>query len=142
MATALKIITRAFSKAGIRAAETPLSASELSDGLDVLNDMLSSWNANGVLTGVRLLNDINAETFIPRDAEWAVKANLAIILAGEYGVEISTAMAYDASNSLAEMTKARIDLSEINPPDILPRGSGNIQRDDSDFFPAYGADNF
>lgn len=136
MTTALKIITRAFSKAGIRPAETPLTDAEIEDGLDVLNDMLSSWSSTETLTGVEQIEDVNDETLIPRYAEWAVKANLTIMLASEYQIPVTQGMAHDATYSKSEMVKARLNLLEIDYPPTLPIGSGNHVNwaTDRDFF--------
>lgn len=125
MSTALHIITRAFSKAGLRTAESPLTADEVEDGRDVLNDLLASWNANDVLTGVRLIEDVDNDTLIPREAEWAVKAKLATLLAGEYGVTVAPALAADVTESMRSWLIAKMNLSDVSFPDTLPRGSGN-----------------
>jgi len=42
------LITKAFQKLGIRAAETPLEAFEIQDGLSDLNLMLKSWQMDGM----------------------------------------------------------------------------------------------
>ena len=44
----LGIVTKAFQKLGIRAAETPLESFEVQDGLDDLNLMLKSWAMEGM----------------------------------------------------------------------------------------------
>ena len=126
MTTALQVIERAFSKAGIKPAEAPLTASEISDGLDTLNDLLSEWGTNGPLTEAVPVDSANDELIIPRFAFGAVKANLAIRLASEYDRPVTQGMAFDATNSLNELVKATIDLSDIDFPSTLPVGSGNM----------------
>jgi hypothetical protein len=140
MTTALHMINRAFSKAQIKPAETPLTASEVSDGLDVMNDLLAHWDATGTLKGVPLMDDVNDTVDCPRYAERAIKASIAVMIAGEYNVPVTQAMAVDVSDGLAAMIAAGGSLSiDIEFPDTLPRGSGN--RDDyytyvdEDFFP-------
>lgn len=146
MATARKILERAFSKIGVRAAETPLTAAEISDGLDVLNDLISTWDATGTLKGVAPVIDVSADLKEPRYATWALKANVAILLAGEYGIPVSQALAVDASSSKSEMVKASMNLQDLEFPSTLPIGSGN--RDeygtgyDRDFFPENSKRNF
>lgn len=146
MTTALKVIERAFSKAGIRAAETPLSASEVEDGLDVLNDMLSEWGTNDILKGAIPVAVVGDELIIPRFSLGAVKANLAIRMAGEYDRPITQAMAFDASNSLNSLTIATLDLSDVDYPSTLPLGSGNddefLSTQFRDFFPEGKKRNF
>ena len=46
--TGLELITKAFQKLGIRAAETPLEPFEIQDGVDDLNLMLKSWQQQGL----------------------------------------------------------------------------------------------
>ena len=138
MTTALKMISRAFSKAQIKPAETPLTASEVEDGLDVMNDILAHWDANGTLKGVPLLNDINDRVACPRYAERAIKASIAIMIAGEYNVPVTQAMAEDVYSGVSAMIAAGNTLSiDIEYPDTLPVGSGN--RDD---YYTYVDDNF
>ena len=124
MTTALKIIERAFSKAGVRAAETPLSDSEVADGLDALNVMLESWNATGTLKGVDPVADSGTNLREPGYATWALQSNLAIILAGEYGVEVSPGLGNEAAMTLRDMISASINLQNLEFPSTLPIGSG------------------
>jgi hypothetical protein len=145
MTTARVIIDRAFSKIGIRATETPLEASEIQDGLDVLNDMLAEWNANGTLKGADPVNAVGDQVQIPREAEGAVKANLAIRLAGEYERPVTQAMAFDATNSMNEFLSSSIDLDNIDYPSTLPIGSGNqrwYQDTFGEYFPESSKKNF
>ena len=146
MATGLAILKRAFSMAGIRAAETPLSASEVEDGLDLMNDLLSLWDATGTLKGAEPIDDVGDEVVIPRHAQYAVKANVAIGLAGEYGIPVTQSLAHNASTSLAKLVTASIELRNVDFPATLPIGSGN--RDeygtgyDRDFFEENEVENF
>ena len=143
MITALKIIERAFAKCGIRAAETPLQASEVADGLDILNDLIASWGATATLKGVDPVKNATDNVNAPRHSWRALKANLAIEIATEYGIEVSQGLAFNASNSLSEMVKAEIDLRNINFPSTLPMGSGNYFGSGyDDFFPEDQAENF
>lgn len=125
MATALHIIERAFSKAEIRASETPLEASEVQDALDLLNDMLSEWDNTGLLKGAEPVDSIDSVVDVPRYSEGAIKANLAIRLAGEYGKEVTQSMAFNATDSVANLVKASVNFADVSFPATLPVGSGN-----------------
>lgn len=146
MATVLKIIERAFSKAGIKPAETPLSAAEIEDGIDALNDMLSAWNATGLLEGVDLAANPGDAFEAPRESLWMIKANLALTLAGEYAINPSQMMLEDARNSMSSWIKSSVQLRQLNFPGTLPRGSGNQWQEDTgwyrDFFPEDEKENF
>jgi hypothetical protein len=145
MATASHIIERAFSKIGVRAAETPLEAEEIQNGLDTLNDMLSAWDNDGTLKGVSPVSAAEDEVKAPRYAEGAIKAHLAMRLAGEYRVAITPAMIGDATDLMNSMLSASIDLDNVPLPATLPTGSGNDDWDygaEREFFPQTSRSNF
>ncbi len=145
MTTALKIISRAFQKAGIKAAEVPLTPSEIEDGLDVLNDMVKTWGAVGILKGVTPVIDVGDDLNEPDESSWALKANLAIMMAGEYRVEVSQSMAIDATNSLEGLISSSTDLESVPLPSTLPMGSGNDEQyynSNQEFFPENEKENF
>lgn len=146
MTTALKIITRAFQKATIKAAETPLTAAELEDGLDALNDIINQWNATGLLKGVSPVADSNTDLFEPDYATAALKANLATIMCGEYDIPVNQGLAVDASQSKSNLISASTNLEDIEFPSTLPVGSGNDNQYgydyNRDFFPENEDDNF
>ena len=125
MATALQILNRAFSKAGIKSAEVALTATESQDGLDILNDLLASWSATGVLNDTAPVADINDTVVAPDYALGALKANVAVLLAGEYGVIVTPAMAADVTFFTNLMSTMETDLSDVPFPPTLPTGSGN-----------------
>ena len=130
---------------GVRAAETPLTASEIDDGLDVLNDLLAAWDATGTLRGIPPTDDVGVELQEPRYASGALKANVAVKLAAEFGIQLNQSIADNARESLQELVKASIDLSDVEYPATVPLGSGN--RDewygyDRDFFPENTKRNF
>lgn len=141
------IIRRAFQKAGIKPAESTLEANELEDGLDTLRDMLNAWNAAGKLIGAQTPEDVNEELRVPNYALGAIKANLAIMLAGEYNLPITAVLAGEAemmSRDLATAQNSRDSLDVLLPP-TLPIGSGNSTQyvsDDIDFFPEQPLKNF
>jgi len=146
MATARKILERSFSMAGIRAAETPLTAAEIADGLDLMNDLLSLWDATGTLKGVAPVMGADDEVNADRHELYAIKSNVAIGLAGEYGIPVNQSLAHNANTALSGLVSANINLRDIKYPSTLPVGSGN--RDefgtgyDRDFFPENEKENF
>jgi hypothetical protein len=146
MATAQHIIERAFTKIGIRAAETPLTASEIADGLDNLNNLLSTWDASGVLKGVPPIADVGMEVEAPRYAIGALQAQVAIMLAGEYGVSVSSSLAAEVTLFVDQLIAASINLQDIKYPSTLPVGSGNQDGYGADYyrdyFPGTGRRNF
>jgi hypothetical protein len=143
--TALTIIKRAFSKAGIRAAETPLQASETQDGLDALNDLLAEWDAASVLKGVSPVEAVGDIVNAPRYAMGAIKSSLAAKIMGEYNKPMNATLAADISSSYNLMIQASTNLEELNYPSTLPLGSGNsnaFYETELEFFPETNKTNF
>ena len=146
MSTGTVIVTRAFSKATIKPAETPLSASELADGLDILNDLLSAWDATGTLKGIAPISTIGTNLWEPRYATAALKATIAVKLCGEYGLLVPPALAKDEIDSMSSMIAASFNGQALALPSTLPVGSGNRNEFgtgyDRDFFPENDKRNF
>lgn len=86
MSTGTQIITRAYRMIGVKSASTPLSATEIADGLEALNAMLVRWEADGLAMGFSSLSSAGSTIGIPAEAEEGVCANLAVTLAPEFGV--------------------------------------------------------
>lgn len=134
MTTALKIIQRAFQKATIKAAETPLTDSEVEDGLDALNDLLSRWDATGTLPGIARVADVNTDLLEPEYATGALKAKLATIMCGEYALPVSQGLAVDVSEAVRDMITAQANLGDVAYPSSLPRGPGTTAARITTFF--------
>ena len=126
MANSLDIITGALRHLGIVAAEAPLSAEEIRDGLEELNDMGSEWEVTGLPTGFEPTNDINKELAVPREYLGAFKSNLAVRLAPQFARAVSPALLQLATTTLnAMMTNIVFSDDEVSYPSTLPIGSGN-----------------
>tara|TARA_R110000868_G_C10972546_1_gene770345 strand:- start:7890 stop:8324 length:435 start_codon:yes stop_codon:yes gene_type:complete len=124
MATGSYIINRAFSKLGIKAAETDIEASEMQDGLDALNDMLESWEPIYQLGFIRLESETE-EVRAPSFANSAIITSLAIYLSGEYNQTPKESLAIEAINSKRDLDIAILKPIRVAFPDTLPMGSGN-----------------
>lgn len=138
MATAQDVINRALAKIGVRAAESPLTAAETQDGLDALNDMLAAWENSGVTLGFLPVEKVSDTIRVPRHSLAAIKANLALIIAPEYGRVVNPALAVEARDSLNDLMISLSDIGDVNYPSTLPVGSGNECNDLGDtqrFFP-------
>ncbi len=126
MATALDVITKAHVLLGIRAAESPLEPNEAEDGLESLNDMLNEWNIENIDIGFETVDDLQDELFVDTGTEGAIKSNLAVYIAPEYGRIVSDALARRASTS-KKAVRGSLSLRPLEFPDTLPIGSGNEQ---------------
>ncbi len=146
MATGTYFVTKALGKLGIKAAETSITASELQDGLDLLNDMLSNWEEAGYNLGFSPIANLTDEVRIPRGANLTVIDSLAVMSAPEYSRPISPALAASVKINFENMLTANVFIGDVDMPSTLPRGSGNQCEDDTwfdtTFFPQKDKRNF
>lgn len=90
------IVTRSMRLLGVlQSGENP-SAEESEDGMAALNDMLNAWADQGVDLEFFEFTSINDTVPYPEDHMAALRYNLAIELAPEFGVEVSEAIAVRA----------------------------------------------
>ncbi len=122
--TALDIVTGALQLLEIRVAESGVSSAEGVDGLTALNDMMNEWNVDGIDVGYESLDDTADEIFVDLGSIGAMKANLAIYIAPEYGRTPSQALERRARRSKNSL-RAAIPINPSQFPDTLPVGSGN-----------------
>lgn len=143
MTTASKVIERAFSRAGIKTAEVPLEATEIQDGLDLLNDLGSMWEQSLKIgfQPVELITDI---VRMPRFAEMAFKEGLAVRLRIEYRRAPDPVLIASADDAFTQLSAALIDIGDVAYPGTLPIGSGNEcpNLTDRRFFDQNKVDNF
>lgn len=133
---ASKVIERAFGVIQVRAAEQPLQASELQDGIDHLNALMASWVSNGITIPYSKVTNADDETNLP---DWSLRAiyyNLGLDLAPIYGKTVAPALAKAASDSLRELENRTTGEIVAVYPNILPVGEQNKRWDTYDnFFP-------
>ena len=124
MATVTEIVTGALVLLEIKVSESAIEAPEAEDGLTALNDMMNEWNVDGINVGYETLSSIDDELFVDLGAIGAIKANLAVYIAPEYGRTVSPSLATRANRSKRSL-RASINLNPSQYPDTLPIGSGN-----------------
>ena len=124
MATVTEVVTGALQLLEIRTAEAAIEANEAEDGLVSLNDMMNEWNVDGIDVGYESLDEIDDELYVDLGALGAIKANLAVYIAPEYGRMVTPALAARAKSSKRSL-RGSIKLNPSEYPDTLPIGSGN-----------------
>jgi len=124
MATVLNVVTGALQLLMIRVAESAITPSEAEDGLTALNDMMNEWNVDGINIGYETLDNTDDELFVQLGSLGAMKANLAVYIAPEYGREVTPALQLRADRSKKSL-RASIPINASEFPDTLPIGSGN-----------------
>lgn len=143
MATASDVVNRALTKAGIRADESTVTASQMNDGTDALNDMLISWENSGILLGFQPVSNSADEIRVPRHALAAIKSNLAVFLAGEYGRPANAILLAEAISTKDDLLTSLVQVGDVEYPSTLPQGSGNHYYDDDlRLFPESKNENF
>ena len=124
--TAEQLITRAFSKLGIRNSSTPITDAEMSDAILELNDFMRQMEADGIVIGWTPVRTKTDEITTP-DWTWRmIYLNFAIILAPEYGKEPSQILYADARGAYSTVLDQIIDPIRTAYPSDLPVGAGNM----------------
>lgn len=143
MATAREYVYRALAKLGVKSAETTIEASELNDGIETLNDMMTELEGSGILLGYVAVNSGDDEVRIPREAQGAIKANLAVRLASDYSRPVTAELAAEVKASTNNLLRSTVKLDNVAYPSTLPMGSGNrCYEDDENFFTEESKVNF
>lgn len=128
--TKRQLIRQAFSVIGLADYDFDLQAEQLQNAMYLLDSMVATWNAKGVLLSYPLPSspedaDLDDESNIPDRANEAVYMNLALRLATTLGrtttVELKAAAFYAYNNLLSWNLQPR----EMQLPNTMPRGQGN-----------------
>lgn len=100
--TAGDIVSAAFSKITIKGSETPLTSVELSEGLQVLEDLLAEWRYDDIDLGVSgTLTE--STTGFPDWSLSGIKSTLATRLASEYNKPIAESLGAESLSALAQL---------------------------------------
>lgn len=134
MPIAEKVVNRALSLIGVKNAEQSITPTEMSDGIEVLNDMMSELAGRGVNLRYQKAVASTDELGVP---DWAVammKSNLAERLAPEYDRTVTPALAKFASKSMDNVSARALGKITVVYPDILPIGENAWSYDLSKYF--------
>ena len=77
------------------------TSTELDDGVEHLNGMLAMWRSQGADVGAQLPLVLATVIYAPDNWLYAIKNNLRVFVAEQYGQQVSPATAYLARNGLA-----------------------------------------
>lgn len=129
MATNLDVITVAFRKANIVHERETLTSTQSAQGLELLNDMMSDWEEDGIELGFYPQTSLAA--IIPAEDKHlrGIKYNLARAVAADYSVDLAA-----EARRIAELTFARLAKStteeietDFSHMPLGRRGSFDIQ---------------
>jgi len=143
MATAANVIQKALGLILVRQSESPLRPDEYEDGIDTLNDLMTAWESSGLPLGYTIVSNISDEVTVPAFALLAIKQNLAIALAPEFGAVADQILFVNAANAKKDLTLAIVRPRRSCYPSTLPIGSGskgNGSFDTPNFYPGCDED--
>jgi len=120
------IITRAFSIAGIKKGNIPVEPEEMSDGIDLYNDLIPLLSIDGLNFGATLVTSEDDKTDLPDWARELVKTQLALLLRQEYGRDPDAVLIERSERAWRSAAKQTRDPIRSQYPNTLPKGSGNM----------------
>ena len=116
--TAIELITRAYRLANIIDGIEAPSAEQGTEGLNSLNELLGQWDRDGINLGWAMVaaqdDDVPLD---PQDLR-AVRYNLAVELAGAYGVEPLPRVQQIATETYGARAKAHRKYTEAECPQL------------------------
>jgi hypothetical protein len=136
MATAAQVLKAILQEILVQAAESELESDEYQDTIFAMNNYMTALDANGVSLGYTIVGNLADEVTIPAGALQGLIANVAIMVAPQYGATVTAALAEKAKFGIKAMLKLGAGQSPMVHPSTLPYGSGNeIQQDWRRFYP-------
>lgn len=123
--TNAELITRALRLIGVLSEIENASAEQGLQGLQVLNDMMADWEAEGVDLGYYEQNVLSDDVPIPSHARAGVRYFLAFALAPEYGKQVSPDMVALGDEFYSRLVReAVLQNMKESTLDHLPMGEG------------------
>lgn len=126
MPTNTVMITDALLDIAIVADGQTASASQISDGLKSLNQMMATWAVSDMDIGYFPQDTASDDCPIPTWSEEAVRANLGVALASAYRVPVSLEIAQKATTGASTVARMVINNKlEGVDNDHMPQGASN-----------------
>lgn len=129
MTTAADIVKGSLRLLQVIGSETPIEADEIADGIEDLNDWASALETGYIALGFTPVVNSGDTVNIPRQAVGMYKTNLAIYIAGQYGMPISQSLVKSAQDSMSMVLNTFQGVIIPQLPDTLPIGDGNVCND-------------
>lgn len=125
MSTAQQLIEGALRLLAVKRPGIAATTTQLSDGLDTLNDMLVELQARNIKIPMNIVADVTADV---GEYDWTtafLKTQLALRLAPEYSLDANAALMRMARTAKRTVYSHITDLRDVSKSDIMPIGSGN-----------------
>lgn len=123
MATVAKVVGRALRLIQVIDARQPVKASDMETAIEAMNAMILRWEADGISLGWTPNDNPSDKVVVPDEAVQAVAANLAVVLAPEYGVSVSAVVAQMASAGMNDLMRDQAVVTPIRPILSVPESS-------------------
>lgn len=135
--TAAEVIRQALQYILVQESEAELEADEYQDALFVLDNMMTSWDAEGIALGYTELTALDGELTVPNGALKGVVANLAVEMAPQFDADVTPVLAAAASEGLRICRLIGQSVPTSVMPSTLPYGTGNNHTSGrtSDYYP-------
>jgi hypothetical protein len=124
MATARDVIYRALSYNLNRQAEADIDEDELSDGIAVLNDMMTQLESDDCYLGYTYVTDAADTVTVAPGVLLGITQNLAVQLAPMFGGKVSPGLERNAASSMQSLLSFGISRPSFSYSRSMPRGAG------------------
>lgn len=125
MATAAQVLRTALHRILVQGAEADLQPDEYQDAIFGMNNLVASWDADGIQLGYTIIQDLGDEVTVPIGALRGLIANTAIEVAPDYDGVVSAGLIKAATEGMAAIRKIGQSVPTSSFPSTLPVGSGN-----------------
>ena len=125
MTTALQVANIGLKRILVQGQDAPLEADEYADFYIAMNNWMAAKEADGLRLGYTPVTDGADEVTVPAGAIMGIAANVAILVAADYGGTISQSLAAEAAQGLRTMERIGVNIGQTSEHPNLPFGSGN-----------------
>jgi hypothetical protein len=123
--TAEYVVKKVLDMLVVGASEASIPAVDAQNVIDYMNDYMLSIDATGIKLGYTEVNSLGDTVTVPAGAIRGVIANVAMLVAPSYDVQISQGLALQAKAGQKAMLRLGSGIGPTQYPSTLPRGSGN-----------------
>lgn len=125
MTTAAQTVKAILQEILVHGSESELEAVEFQDTIFAMNNYMTALDANGVSLGYTVVSDLGDEITVPAGALQGLIANVAVMVAPQFGATASGELIAKAKVGMNAMRKLGITIGNMQFPGTLPIGSGN-----------------
>lgn len=109
----------------VEASDSPLEPDEYADALTAMNDFMAGLESDGIRLGYARVCNVADIVTIPDGAVRALKANLAVELAPQFGGKVSATLIKQANEGMKTFRKLGVSIGQSLLPSLLPYGAAN-----------------